>query len=66
MSFQDVLFGMTGFAGWIIIAMVVIALGFVVGGYIRQAVRIVRSDGWSALWQQIRIHVLTRKPRNRG
>lgn len=65
MSTSEAIFWVTGLGGWIIIAVVVIALICVVFGYLKQAVEIVRTQGWHQLWQQIRVHVLTRKPRKK-
>ncbi len=65
MSFAEIIYAVTGAAGWIIIALAVVALGFVIAGYLRQAREIVSSDGYGELWRQIRKHVLTRKPRHR-
>ena len=63
MSFAEILYAVTGAFGWLIIALAIIALGFVVLGYARTARSIQREQGWTGLWQAIRRNVLTRKPR---
>lgn len=63
MSFADILYAVTGAFGWVIIALAVIALAFVLIGYGKTALRIQRERGWPGLWQSIRENVLTRKPR---
>ena len=65
MTFSETIYAATGAFGWVIIALAVVALLSVVAGYWRQARTIARERGWPALWQHIRVHVLTRKPRNR-
>jgi hypothetical protein len=63
MSFRDILYAVTGAFGWVIIALAIIALGFVLLGYARSALRIQRQQGWTGLWKAIRRNMLTRKPR---
>ena len=63
MTFAEILYAVTGAFGWLIIALAMIALGFVILNYARTALRIQREHGWSGLWQAIRENVLTRKPR---
>jgi hypothetical protein len=65
MSFRETIFATTDIFGWVIIVLVVVALVVVMISYFGQARAIVRAEGWPALWQHIRRHVLTRKPRNR-
>ena len=65
MSFAETIYAMTGAFGWVIIALAACALLYVVVGYVRQAHTIVRNAGWAELWRQVKLHVLTRKPRNR-
>lgn len=65
MSFTETIYATTGAFGWVIIALAAGALLYVVAGYMRQAQAIVREAGWAELWRQVRVHVLTRKPRNR-
>lgn len=65
MTFSDIVYAMTGVFGWVVIALVAVALVFLLAGYLRQARAIVRTDGWSALGQHVRRHVLTRRPRHR-
>jgi len=64
-SFRDILYTTTGAFGWVIIGLALVALVYVMAGYLRQARAILRDGGWPALWQHIRRHVLTRRPRNR-
>ena len=63
MTFAEILYAVTGAFGWLIIALAVVALGFVLVAYARTALRIQREQGWTGLWQAIRVNVLTRKPR---
>ena len=63
MTFAEILYAVTGAFGWLIIALAIIALGFVILSYARTALRIQREQGWAGLWQAIRENVLTRKPR---
>jgi hypothetical protein len=63
MTFAEILYAVTGAFGWLIIALAVIALGFVLVAYARTALRIKREQGWTGLWQAIRENVLTRKRR---
>jgi cytochrome b len=63
MSFRETLFAITDLFGWIIIGLAVVALAFVVIGYVRQARLIVREQGWAGLARHIRHRVLTRRPR---
>ena len=63
MTFAEILYAVTGAFGWLIIALAVVALGFVLVAYARPALRIQREQGWTGLWQAIRVNVLTRKPR---
>ena len=63
MTFAEILYAVTGAFGWLIIALAIIALPFIVLSYARTARAIQRERGWSGLWQAIRENVLTRKPR---
>jgi hypothetical protein len=63
MTFAEILYAVTGAFGWLIIALAVVALGFVLVAYARTALLIQREQGWTGLWQAIRVNVLTRKPR---
>ena len=65
MTFGEVIFAVTEAFGWVIIAAAVIALFFVLWRYAQIARDVLREGGWPALWQHIRVHVLTRKPRRR-
>lgn len=65
MSFGETIYAMTGAFGWVIIALAACALLYVIFGYLRLANTIVRDAGWAELWRQVKVHVLTRKPRNR-
>ena len=65
MTFGETLYAVTDAFGWVVIALAAVTLLWVIAGYARQAQTIRRERGWSGLWQHIRIHVLTRKPRNR-
>lgn len=65
MSFAETIHALTGGFGWIIIALAMVALAWLVVGYLRQAHAIVRKSGWPELWRQVRVHILTRNPRNR-
>jgi hypothetical protein len=63
MTFAEILYAVTGAFGWLIIALAVVALGFVLVACARTALLIQREQGWTGLWQAIRVNVLTRKPR---
>ena len=63
MTFAEIVYAITGAFGWLIIALAVVALGFLLVAYARTALRIQREQGWTGLWQAIRVNVLTRKPR---
>lgn len=65
MSFAETIYALTGAFGWVIIALAIIALAWIIVGYLRQAHTIVKESGWPELWRQVRVHILTRKPRNR-
>lgn len=65
MSFSETIYAMNGAFGWVIIALAAGALLYVIAGYLKQAHTIVRDAGWAELWRQVKVHVLTRKPRNR-
>lgn len=64
-TFAETLYAVTGGFGWIIIAVAVLTLIWLIVGYIRDARAIARTSGWRGLWNHIRVHVLTRKPRHR-
>lgn len=66
MTFAETIYATTGAFGWVVIGLAVVALVYVIVGYAARARRIVRDSGWPELWRQIRVHVLTRKPRNRS
>ena len=65
MTFSETLYAVTGGFGWVVIGLAVLTLLWVIAGYLSQARTILRDSGWRALWQHIRVHILTRKPRNR-